>query len=117
MTVVAITKLGITSGKTDATDKTRRNGIFDLTVSNATGTATLTEIIVTKPISKNVLANTSTVLALKIITVHSEPELTDRTNRYTTGINAAIVTTEANIKRNAGGGLPSLENQPDDITP
>ena len=81
MTVVAITKLGSTSGSTDATDSTRRNGMFDLTVSHATGTATVTEIAVTTAISKNVRPKTAAVLARQMISVHSGPALAERTTR------------------------------------
>jgi len=78
---VAITKLGITSGNTDATERTRRRGMFDFTVNHAIGTATATEITVTRTISTNVRPNTAAVLGRHTMSIHSEPELIDLANK------------------------------------
>ena len=117
MTVVAITKLGITKGSTAATESTLRRGMFDFTVNHAIGTATATEIIVTSAISKNVRPNTAAVLGRHTMSIQSEPALIDLATKYTTGINAAVATTAADAKRNAGGRFPSVDFHPVEITP
>jgi hypothetical protein len=117
MTVVAITKLGITKGNTEATERTLRRGMFDLTVNHASGTATATEITVTNAISKKVRPNTAAVLGRHTISIQSDPALIDLANKYTTGINAAIATTAADAKRNAGGRFPSVDFHPLEISP
>ena len=107
--MVAITKLGTTKGNTEATESTLRRGMFDLTVNHASGTATTTEITVTKAISKKVRPNTAAVFGRHTISIQSDPALIDLANKYATGINAAIATTAADAKRNAGGRFPSTD--------
>lgn len=91
--------------------------MFDFTVSHAIGTATDTEITVTNAIKRKVLPNTAAVFARQIMSIQSEPALTDLTNKYATGINAASATAAADATKNAGGRLPSVDFHPSGITP
>ena len=108
MTVVAITKLGITSGRTEATERTRLSGMFDLTVIHPIGTAIIAEIIVTNTTSRNVWPIIIAVLGRQTRSNQPEPTPTERTKRYATGIKEAIATAAASVTKNAGGRLPML---------
>ena len=73
-----MTKLGITNGKTDATDNALRNGISVFTVSHATGIATNNEKKVTRIINRKVRPKTGSAFACKTISSKSGPASAER---------------------------------------
>ena len=73
-----MTKLGITNGKTDATDNALRNGISVFTVIHATGIATNNEKKVTRIINMKVRVKTGSIFDCRTISGKPDPASAER---------------------------------------